>query len=92
MKVILLGASGIIGSEIAKALSSNHEIVRAGRNGDVKVDYTDTQSVKAMFEQTGKFDALMPLLAVIVPSNLMKSLRTKILIMDSKENSWRKSI
>lgn len=59
MKVILLGASGIIGSEIAKALSPNHEIIRAGRNGDVKVDYTDTQSVKAMFEQVGKFDALV---------------------------------
>ena len=59
MKIILLGASGIIGSEIDKALSPNHEIVRAGRNGDVKVDYTDTQSVKAMFDQVGKFDALI---------------------------------
>jgi len=33
--------------------------VRAGRNGDVKVDYTDTQSVKAMLEQVGKFDAFV---------------------------------
>jgi len=59
MKIILLGASGIIGSEIDRALSPNHEIVRAGRNGDVKVDYTDTQSVKAMFEKVGKFDVLI---------------------------------
>jgi len=59
MKIILLGASGIIGSEIDKALSPNHEIVRAGRNGDVKVDYTDTQSVKNMFEKVGTFDALI---------------------------------
>jgi NAD(P)-dependent dehydrogenase (short-subunit alcohol dehydrogenase family) len=59
MKIILLGASGIIGSEIDRALSPNHEIIRAGRNGDVKVDYTDTQSVKNMFEQVGKFDALI---------------------------------
>ena len=59
MKVILLGASGIIGSEIAQALSPNHEIVRAGRNGEVKVDYTDTQSVKAMLEKVGRFDALI---------------------------------
>ncbi len=59
MKIILLGASGIIGSEIDKALSPNHEMVRAGRNGDVKVDYTDTQSVKAMFKQVKKFDALI---------------------------------
>ena len=59
MKIILLGASGIIGSEIDRALSPKHEIVRAGRNGDVKVDYTDTKSVKAMFDQVGKFDALI---------------------------------
>ena len=59
MKIILLGASGIIGSEIDKALSPNHEMVRAGRNGDVKVDYTDTQSVNAMFKQVKKFDALI---------------------------------
>ncbi len=59
MKVILLGASGIIGSKTAQALHSNHEIIRVGRNGDVKVDYTDTRSVKAMFEQVGKFDVLI---------------------------------
>jgi NAD(P)-dependent dehydrogenase (short-subunit alcohol dehydrogenase family) len=59
MKVILLGASGIIGKEIDQALSPNHEILRAGRKGDLKVDYTDSQSVKAMFEQVGKFDALI---------------------------------
>ncbi len=59
MKIILLGASGIIGREIDRGLSQKHEIVRAGRNGDVKVDYTDTTSVNAMFEQIGKFDALV---------------------------------
>lgn len=59
MKILLLGASGIIGREIDKALSPGHEIIRAGRSGDVKVDYTDTKSVKAMFEQVGKFDALI---------------------------------
>ena len=59
MKIILLGASGIIGREIDQALSQKHEIVRAGRNGDVKVNYTDTMSVKAMFEQIGHFDALV---------------------------------
>ena len=59
MKIILLGASGIIGREIDQALSQKHEIVRAGRNGNVKVDYTDTTSVKAMFEEIGRFDALV---------------------------------
>lgn len=35
MKIILLGTSKIIGGEIDRALSPNHEIVRAGRNGGV---------------------------------------------------------
>ncbi len=59
MKVILLGAIGIIGKEIDKALSANHEIIRAGRSGEVKVDYTDAQSVKSMFEEIKNFDALI---------------------------------
>jgi NAD(P)-dependent dehydrogenase (short-subunit alcohol dehydrogenase family) len=59
MKIILLGANGIIGKEIDKALSVNHEIIRTGRSGEVKVDYTDAQSVKAMFEEIKSFDALI---------------------------------
>ncbi len=59
MKIILLGASGIIGREIDRALASQHEIVRAGRNGEVTVDYTDPRSVKGMFERVGRFDALV---------------------------------
>ncbi len=58
MKIIVLGASGKIGSELVRLLSPNHEIVRAGRKGDVQVDYTNPQSVRDMFEQVGGFDAL----------------------------------
>jgi nucleoside-diphosphate-sugar epimerase len=59
MKVVVLGAGGKIGSEIVRALSPKHEIVRVGRNDDVKVDYTNASSVKNMFEQVGGFDALV---------------------------------
>lgn len=58
MKIIVLGASGKIGSELVRLLSPNHEIVRVGRKGDVQVDYTNPQSVRDMFEQVGGFDAL----------------------------------
>ncbi len=58
MKIIILGASGLIGSAIVEALTPSHEIIQAGRNGDVKVDYTDATSVKNMFEQVRGFDAL----------------------------------
>jgi NAD(P)-dependent dehydrogenase (short-subunit alcohol dehydrogenase family) len=52
MKVIVIGATGTIGVEVAKALSGNkHEVVRASRNSDVKVDLDDPASIRAMFEK-----------------------------------------
>lgn len=60
MKIIIVGASGRIGKEIDTALSTNHDIVRVGtRSGDVQCDYTDIESVIAMFEKIGKFDSLI---------------------------------
>ena len=43
MKIILLGASGIIGREIDQGLSQKHDIVRAGQSGEMGVDYTNTK-------------------------------------------------
>jgi NAD(P)-dependent dehydrogenase (short-subunit alcohol dehydrogenase family) len=52
MKVIVIGATGTIGVEVAKALSGNkHEVVRASRNSDVKINLDDPASIRAMFEK-----------------------------------------
>jgi NAD(P)-dependent dehydrogenase (short-subunit alcohol dehydrogenase family) len=60
MKIIIVGASGILGKEVDKALSGRHEIVRVGRRtGDVQCDYTDPVSVRSMFEEIGGFDSLI---------------------------------
>ncbi len=59
MKIIVLGASGIIGTEVVRMLSDKHEVLRAGRSGELQVDYTDPSSVKKMFETVGGFDALV---------------------------------
>jgi NAD(P)-dependent dehydrogenase (short-subunit alcohol dehydrogenase family) len=60
MKIIIVGASGRIGKEVDKALSVNHDIVRVGyRSGDIQCDYTIPESVRAMFEKLGEFDALI---------------------------------
>jgi NAD(P)-dependent dehydrogenase (short-subunit alcohol dehydrogenase family) len=60
MKVIIVGASGGIGSKVTEALSKGHEIIRVGaHSGDILCDYTNEQSVRAMFEQAGGFDALI---------------------------------
>ena len=60
MKIVIVGASGRIGKEVDKALSDSHKIVRVGlRSGDVQCDYTDTESVREMFEKIGEFDSLI---------------------------------
>jgi hypothetical protein len=52
MKIIVIGATGTIGSEVVKALSlKRHEVVRASRNGEVKVTLDDPASVRALFER-----------------------------------------
>ena len=60
MKIIIVGASGRIGREVDKALSSSHDIVRVGaRSGDVQCDYTIPESIRGMFEKIGEFDSLI---------------------------------
>jgi NAD(P)-dependent dehydrogenase (short-subunit alcohol dehydrogenase family) len=60
MKIIIVGASGNIGKEVDRALSGSHEIIRVGRRtGDVQCDYTDTESVRSMFEEICEFDSLI---------------------------------
>ena len=60
MKILLIGAHGTIGSAIDRELSGRHEIVRIGlKSGDVQVDISDSASIRRLFEQTGKFDALV---------------------------------
>jgi len=60
MKILLIGANGTIGSAVDKELSQRHEIIRIGRNsGDFQVDISDSASIRKLFEQTGKFDALV---------------------------------
>jgi NAD(P)-dependent dehydrogenase (short-subunit alcohol dehydrogenase family) len=60
MKIIVIGGKGTIGSAVVKELSSRHEILIAGRkNGDLTCDITSEESIRHMFMQAGKFDALV---------------------------------
>ena len=60
MKVLLIGASGIIGKGVDAELSARHDIIRASRNsGDVTVDLKDPASIRAMFEKVGAVDAVV---------------------------------
>ncbi|QQK75585.1 short chain dehydrogenase [Salicibibacter cibarius] len=60
MKILLIGATGLLGNAVAKELEGKHEIIRAARhNADVEVDITKPDSIKRMFEQVGKVDAVI---------------------------------
>ncbi len=60
MKVLIIGGTGTIGKKVSDHFSKKHEIIIAGRSsGDVTVDITDAESIKAMFESIGKIDAIV---------------------------------
>ena len=60
-KVIVIGATGNIGKAALSGLSG-HEIVTANRSGtgcEYAVDITSEASIRKLFEQVGKFDAVV---------------------------------
>ena len=60
MRIVLVGASGTIGQAVSKELGERHEIVAVGsRSGSVRMDVTDTASIRAALAGIGPFDALV---------------------------------
>ena len=60
MKIVVVGATGTIGKAVVEALAGRHEVVKVGkRGGDRQVDITDSESIRRLFEQVGRFDALI---------------------------------
>lgn len=60
MRVIVVGGTGTIGSAVVAALLPRHEVVVAGRKtGAVSVDLALPESIRAMFQTVGKFDAVV---------------------------------
>ncbi|GAA2443483.1 short chain dehydrogenase [Actinomadura vinacea] len=59
MRIVVIGASGVIGSAVADALEKDHEVVRASRRGQVRVDMNDTASVDALFQSVPDVDAVV---------------------------------
>jgi NAD(P)-dependent dehydrogenase (short-subunit alcohol dehydrogenase family) len=60
LKIIIVGGTGTIGSAVVKELSPRHEIVTVGsKHGDLLCDMQSEKAIQHMFEQVGKFDALI---------------------------------
>lgn len=59
MRILLVGASGTIGSAVYEALADDHDVVRVGRtSGDIRVDIESPESIRDMYEEAESFDAV----------------------------------
>lgn len=60
MKILMIGATGTIGSAVYKELSAQHEIITAGRSkADFFVNMVSPESIKSMYQSVGKVDAVI---------------------------------
>src|SRR5262252_5837577 len=60
MRVIIVGATGTIGSAVCDALASLHEVVTVGyKDGAFHVDMGAPDSIRQLFGAIGAFDALV---------------------------------
>ncbi len=60
MKILIIGAKGTIGKYITSHYSKNHEVINAGRREEeYPIDISDADSIKKLFEKTGKVDVVI---------------------------------
>jgi NAD(P)-dependent dehydrogenase (short-subunit alcohol dehydrogenase family) len=60
MRILIVGATGLLGGEVVKLLSAEHDIVTASRKGsDLYVDLSDKPSIESMYQQAGTLDAVI---------------------------------
>ncbi len=60
MKIIVIGATGTIGSAVVELLGQHHDIVPvAHRQGTYRVDLGNQDSIKALFQAVGRADAVI---------------------------------
>ncbi|WP_421159156.1 short chain dehydrogenase [Aeromonas dhakensis] len=60
MKIVIVGASGTIGSAVSDLLAKDHQVIRVGHSqGDARVDMRDPTSIRGLFAKLGQFDALV---------------------------------
>jgi NAD(P)-dependent dehydrogenase (short-subunit alcohol dehydrogenase family) len=60
MRILLVGATGLLGKEIVRLLSPEHQVFGASRNGpDLSVDLAEKASIVSMYQQLGTVDAVI---------------------------------
>jgi len=60
MKVLVIGATGTLGSAVADALEgASHQVVEASRSGPVRVDLEDPATLDGLFDEVPDLDAVV---------------------------------
>lgn len=60
MKILLIGATGTIGAAVAQQLEGRHDLLRASHSrAPLTVDLSDQASIKQLFAQVGRVDAVV---------------------------------
>lgn len=60
MRVLVVGATGVIGRAIVSALEPRHEVVAVShRAGPLTVDLVDAASIERLYEKVGRLDAVV---------------------------------
>ena len=60
MRILVIGGNGTIGKKVSSFLSKKNEVITAGRkSGDLKIDLSDSNSIKSLFETNKKFDSVI---------------------------------
>ena len=60
MRILVVGATGVIGRAVVAALKAEHEVIGASRKGsDEQVDISKPDSVRQLFTRVGKVDAIV---------------------------------
>ncbi|PZX94230.1 short chain dehydrogenase [Flavobacterium aquariorum] len=60
MKIIIVGATGTMGTHLSSAFENEHKIIRvASQGGDFQVDITSPEEIENFFQAVGPFDALI---------------------------------
>lgn len=60
IKILLIGATGTIGSAVADALETRHEVIRASHTrSPLTVDLADPNSIRHLYAKVGRVDAVV---------------------------------
>jgi NAD(P)-dependent dehydrogenase (short-subunit alcohol dehydrogenase family) len=59
LRILIVGASGVLGRAVAAELGARHEIIAAGsKSGDIRLDIADPESIAAGLRAAGPLDAV----------------------------------